>query len=311
MEKEQDIIVAVTGRNIATNQEYRFSGSFFADCTGDGTLGFLAGADFRMGRESKAETGESLASEKADDFTLGTSNLWASLEKDSVSSFPATPWALQFSDEYHIDKGKADWEWETGFGNFNTIYEAEKIRDHNLRAIYGNWSYLKNNKAAKYAKSELAWVAYIGGKRESRRLLGDHILNQMDIQEGKFYPDGAVTATWTIDLHFPDPKNSKYFEGQEFFAGTKHIKVAPYTIPYRCLYSRNIQNLFMAGRNISTTHVAFGSTRVMRTCGMMGEVVGFASYLTKKHKTSPRGVYQDHLDELVTILKGETLAPQP
>ncbi|WP_138483705.1 FAD-dependent oxidoreductase [Dyadobacter bucti] len=311
VEKEQDIIVAVTGRNIATNQEYRFSGSFFADCTGDGTLGFLAGADFRMGRESKAETGESLASEKADDFTLGTSNLWASLEKDSVSSFPATPWALQFSDEYHIDKGKADWEWETGFGNFNTIYEAEKIRDHNLRAIYGNWSYLKNNKAAKYAKSELAWVAYIGGKRESRRLLGDHILNQMDIQEGKFYPDGAVTATWTIDLHFPDPKNSKYFEGQEFFAGTKHIKVAPYTIPYRCLYSRNIENLFMAGRNISTTHVAFGSTRVMRTCGMMGEVVGFASYLTKKHKTSPRGVYQDHLDELVTILKGETLAPQP
>ncbi len=311
IEKQNDIITAVVGRDIATNQELRFEGSFFSDCTGDGTLGFLAGAEFRMGRESKAETGETLAAEKADDFTLGTSNLWASLPSDTVTAFPETPWALQFSDEYHIDKGKADWEWETGFGNFNTITQAEQIRDHNLRAIYGNWSYLKNHKKDKYAKQELAWVAYIGGKRESRRIIGDHVLNQMDIQEGKFYPDGSVTATWTIDLHFPDAKNSKYFEGQEFFASTKHIKVAPYTIPYRCLYSKNIQNLFMAGRNISTTHVAFGSTRVMRTCGMMGEVVGFAASLANKYKTTPRGVYEKHLPELVGILKGETLAPQP
>lgn len=305
LEKEQDIIVAVVGRDIVTNKELRFSASFFADCTGDGTVGYLAGADYKFGRESRAETNEPLAAEKADDFTLGTSNLWASLPKDTVTTFPATPWALQFSDEYHIDAKKADWEWETGFGNWNTITDAEKIRDHNLRAIYGNWSYLKNNKKEKYANQELAWVAYIGGKRESRRLIGDHVLNQMDIQEGKFYPDGTVTATWTIDLHFPNEKNSTYFKGQEFFASTKHIKVAPYTIPYRCLYSRNIQNLFMAGRNISTTHVAFGSTRVMRTCGMMGEVVGFASYLTKKYKTSPRGVYQNHLDELMAIIKDE------
>ncbi|WP_338872616.1 FAD-dependent oxidoreductase [Spirosoma sp. SC4-14] len=308
VEKDKDKIVAVVGRDIATNQETRFEGTYFSDCTGDGTIGYLAGADYRFGRESKAETGESLAAEKTDDFTLGTSNLWASLERDTISSFPETPWALPFSDEYHIDQPKADWEWETGFGNYNTITDAEKIRDHNLRAIFGNWSYLKNNKKEKYAKRELAWVAYIGGKRESRRIIGDHILNQMDIQDGKQYPDGTVTATWTIDLHFPDPKNSKYFDGQEFFAGTKHIKVAPYTIPYRCLYSKNISNLFMAGRNISTTHVAFGSTRVMRTCGMMGEVVGFASYVAKKYNTSPRGVYQDHLPEFMAIIKDEPTA---
>jgi hypothetical protein len=303
VETENKTIKSVVGRNILTNQEYRFSGTYFSDCTGDGTIGYLAGADFRMGRESKAETGESLAPDKADNFTLGTSNLWASVDRDSLTTFPVTPWAIPFSEEYHVDSHKADWEWETGFGNFNTITEAEKIRDHNLRAIYGNWSYLKNNKKEKYGKKQLAWVAYIGGKRESRRLLGDHILTQMDIQDGKFYPDGTATATWTIDLHFPDPKNSKYFEGQEFFAGTKHIKVAPYTIPYRCLYSRNITNLFMAGRNISTTHVAFGSTRVMRTCGMMGEVVGYAAYVGKKHQTSPRGVYQDYLQELVTLIR--------
>ncbi|WP_257668895.1 FAD-dependent oxidoreductase [Parapedobacter tibetensis] len=303
VEKEGDRIVAVIGRDIGTNQELRFRGSLFSDCTGDGTVGFLAGADYREGRESKAETGESFAPEKADDFTLGTSNLWAALERDTASSFPETPWTIQFSDEYHIDDHKADWQWETGFGNMNTITDAEKIRDHNLRAIYGNWSYLKNRKPEKYRNWELAWVAYIGGKRESRRLMGDHILTQMDIQEGKMYPDASVTATWTIDLHFPDAENTKYFPGEEFFAATKHIRVKPYTIPYRCLYSRNISNLFMAGRNISTTHVAFGSTRVMRTCGMMGEVVGFAAYLCKKHGTEPRGIYHDHLDEFVAILK--------
>lgn len=303
VEKTGDKITAVIGRDIPSGQEYRFSGTYFSDCTGDGTVAYLAGAEFRFGRESKAQTGESLAAEKPDSFTLGTSNLWASLPKDTESSFPATPWALQFSDEYHIDEPKSDWEWETGFGNFNTIYQAEQLRDHNLRAIYGNWSYLKNHKKEKYAKSELAWVAYIGGKRESRRIVGDHVLTQMDIQEGKQYPDGCVTATWTIDLHFPDAKNNQYFPGQEFFASTKHIRVAPYTIPYRCLYSRNISNLFMAGRNISTTHVAFGSTRVMRTCGMMGEVVGYAAYIGKKNNTSPRGVYEKHLSELMNIIK--------
>ncbi|GAB3273437.1 FAD-dependent oxidoreductase [Larkinella harenae] len=311
IEKKGNAITAVIGRDIATNKEVRFTGTYFSDCTGDGTLGHLAGADYRFGRESKTETGESLAAEKSDDFTLGTSNLWASLERDTATSFPEVPWALPFSDEYHIDEARSDWQWETGFGNYNTITDAEKIRDHNLRAIYGNWSYLKNNKKDKYSKRELAWVAYIGGKRESRRLLGDYILNQMDIQEGKQYSDGTVTATWTIDLHFPDAKNSKYFEGQEFFAGTKHIKVAPYTIPYRCLYSKNINNLFMAGRNISTTHVAFGSTRVMRTCGMMGEVVGFAAYVAKKYNTSPRGVYQEHLPEFMAIIKDEPAPAKP
>lgn len=303
VEKEGEEIVAVIGRNIRTNQETRFRGTYFADCTGDGTVGYLAGANYRMGRESRAETGESFAPEKADNFTLGTSNLWASLPVDSVTSFPETPWALPFSDEYHIDEERSDWEWETGFGNMNTITEAEKIRDHNLRAIYGNWSYLKNNKSEKYGKRELAWVAYISGKRESRRLIGDHILTQMDVQEGKIYPDATVTATWTIDLHFPQKENSLYFPGEEFFASTKHIRVEPYTIPYRCLYSRNIPNLFMAGRNISTTHVAFGSTRVMRTCGMMGEVVGMAAAIANNHKTTPRGVYEQYLEELIGMIR--------
>ncbi len=303
VEMKNDQIQAVIGRHIKTNQEFRFEGSYFADCTGDGTVGFLSGADFRMGRESKSQTQEPSAPNNSDNFTLGTSNLWAAQRKSMESSFPECPWTIQFSDEYHIDQFQSDWQWETGFGNFNTITQAEEIRDHNLRAIYGNWSFLKNQKADKYKFYELVWVAYIGGKRESRRLLGDHILTETDIVNGVQYPDGCVTATWTIDLHFPEASNSKYFPGEEFFASTKHIRVKPYTIPYRCLYSRNITNLFMAGRDISTTHIAFGSTRVMRTCGMMGEVVGFAAYLCKKHNTIPRGVYQNHLSELISLIE--------
>ena len=132
----------------------------------------------------------------------------------------------------------------------------------------------------------------------------------MDIQDGVMYSDGLVTATWTIDLHFPNAENSKYFPGEEFFAATKHIRVQPYTIPYRCLYSRNVPNLFMAGRDISTTHVAFGSTRVMRTCGMMGEAVGYAASVCRKYDVLPRAVYEQHLDELIDLVSEDIVEVQ-
>ncbi len=125
VEVEGDRIKSVVARHIEDNTELRFRGKYFADCTGDGTIGFLAGADFRMGREGKDETGESLAPSKRDDFTLGSSNLWYASEKNEESEFPECPWALQFSEEYYLDQNKADWRWETGFGHFNTIEDAE------------------------------------------------------------------------------------------------------------------------------------------------------------------------------------------
>lgn len=310
VEMEGNRIVSVLARNIETNKEFRFRGTLFADCTGDGTLGYLAGADYRQGRESRSETGESMAPEEADDFTMGSSNLWNAVEEPYPSEFPETPWALPFSDEYHWEGTRSRWTWETGFGNFNTVWDAEKIRDHNLRAIYGNWSYLKNHKKEKYANWKLNWVAHISGKRESRRLLGDHILNQQDLQDHVIYPDGVVTTTWDIDLHFPDSVNSKYFPGEEFISWYVHPDIKPYPVPYRCLYSRNIGNLMMAGRNISVTHVALGTIRVMRTTGMMGEVLGHAAYLCIKHQTDPRGVYERHLDEMKGMLD-ETLLFNP
>jgi hypothetical protein len=141
-------------------------------------------------------------------------------------------------------------------------------------------------------------VAYVAGKRESRRLLGDVILTQQDVQERRPYPDGFVTTTWSLDLHYPDPANTKYFPGEEFKTICKTPAIKPYAVPYRCFYSRNVENLFMAGRDISVTHVALGTVRVMRTCGMMGEVVGMAASICKNRHTTPRGVYVEHLPEL-------------
>ena len=157
--------------------------------------------------------------------------------------------------------------------------------------------------AIAYKNRKLGWVAYIAGKRESRRLMGDYILKEDDLTKNVFHEDASFTTTWSIDLHWPDPENSKHFPGNEFKAVTKHILIYPYAAPYRCLYSRNINNLFMAGRNISVTHVALGTTRVMRTTGMMGEVVGMAASLCKKHATTPRGVYQSYLNELKQLME--------
>ena len=296
-------LTALYARHIESGEELRFPAALFADCTGDGTIGFLAGADYRIGRESRVETGEFMAPGEADHMTMGMSNLWNATESDTPSTFQECPWALQFSEQYHLDMPRADWRWETGFGNFDMIADAEKIRDHNFRAIYGNWAFLKNHKTGKYRYLRLNWIAYISGKRESRRLLGDYILTQDDIEKRVIHDDGFVTTTWDLDLHFPDSTNSLFFPGQEFISWYRHPDIEPYPVPFRCLYSRNLTNLMMAGRNISVTHVALGTVRVMRTTGMMGEVLGYAAYLCAKHRTTPRGLHRHHLEEFKALLR--------
>jgi hypothetical protein len=304
VEKQGNRITAVIAQDIQKGTQSRFAAPLFADCTGDGTLGYLAGADFRMGRESKAETGESLAPEVPDKMTMGASVQWYSIESDKPSRFPDCPWALQFNEQscHYLTRG--DWNWETGM-NRDQITEFEYVRDYALRAVFGNWSYLKNKSRdrMKYANRQLEWVAYIAGKRESRRLLGEVILRQQDVQRGRRFPDSFVTSTWSIDLHYPDPKNSQYFPGEEFRSIAKYAKIRPYPIPYRCLYSRNISNLMMAGRCISVTHVALGTVRVMRTGGMMGELIGMAASLCKKHNTTPHDVYENHIGELKRLAR--------
>ena len=302
--KDGDKVAAVLIRNIETAQEIWLEAPLFSDCTGDGTIGFLAGAHYRMGREARHEYGETLAPETSDKLTMGASVQWYSRNNSNVTSFPEFSYGVKF-DESNCEKvTMGEWKWETGM-NYDQIYDAERIRDYGLLVVYSNWSYLKNHLKdnEKYRDRSLEWVAYIAGKRESRRLLGDYILKQDDIDKNVYHEDGSFTASWSIDLHFPDPENSRRFPGAEFKAATVHNWIYPCTVPYRCLYSRNIENLFMAGRNISVTHVALGTVRVMRTTGMMGEVVGMAAYLCGKHDCSPRQVYQSHLPELKVLMQ--------
>ena len=302
--KDGNRISAVLIRNIQTAEEIWLEAPLFADCTGDGTIGFLSGAHWRMGRESRDEYGETLAPETADKMTMGASVQWYSKRGDKPAEFPEFSYGVEFN-EHNCEKvTMGEWKWETGM-NFDQIYDAERIRDYGLLVVYSNWSYLKNHLKdnEKYRDRSLEWVAYIAGKRESRRLLGDYILKQDDIDKNVFHEDGSFTASWSIDLHFPDPDNSIKFPGAEFKAATVHNWIYPCTVPYRCLYSRNIDNLFMAGRNISVTHVALGTVRVMRTTGMMGEVVGMAASLCHTHGCSPRQVYQEHLDELKALMQ--------
>lgn len=304
VKKDENKIESIIIKHIETGEEICLVAPIFSDCTGDGTIGYLAGADYRMGRESRTEFGEELAPEVADSVTMGTSTQWYSVKKNKKTFFPIFKYGIEFNKDNAEVVTMGEWKWETGM-NLDQINDFERIRDYGLLVVYSNWSFLKNELVNndKYNNLELGWLAYIGGKRESRRLLGDYILKQDDIDKNVFHEDASFTTTWSIDLHFPDSVNSKNFPNKEFKAATKHIYIYPYAVPYRCLYSRNIDNLFMAGRNISVTHVALGTVRVMRTTGMMGEVVGMAASLCKKYNTTPRMIYQSNLDELKVLMK--------
>ena len=298
IEKEGTKIKSVIAKHIESGNEICVEAPLFSDCTGDGTIGVLAGAEYRMGRESKNEFGESRAPDIADKMTMGASAMWYTTDTKSPQLFPEFDYGIEFNEQNYQDETKGDWEWETGM-NYDQIKDFERIRDYGLLAIYSNWSFMKN-KLNKYPNHKLEWVAYISGKRESRRLIGDYILKEDDITQYKVYNDGTATTTWTIDLHYP--KNEPGIT-DAFKAGTVHTQIFPYPIPYRCFSSKNIENLFMAGRNISVTHVALGTVRVMRTTAMMGEVVGMAASLCKQYNTTPRGVYESHLNQLKKLMK--------
>ncbi|MDD2599709.1 MAG: FAD-dependent oxidoreductase [Kiritimatiellae bacterium] len=316
VEMDGSKIKAVIGRHVESGAESRFAAPVFADCTGDGSVGVAAGAEYRHGREGRDEFNEPTAPEKSDSMTMGSSVQWYSVEEQTKAPFPDIKWGLDFNETKCERVKMGEWTWETGM-NQHQIHEFERVRDYGMLVVMSNWSFLKNHSKDKemYTGSKLDWVAYVAGKRESYRLVGDLLLTELDLINDKIYPDGTACTTWTVDLHYPDPKNTKNFPGTEFKSIAKHIPIYPYPIPYRCFYSRNVDNLFMAGRNISVTHVALGTTRVMRTTGMMGEVVGMAAAICVKNNCNPRGVYTDHLGELKALMQkgigvGEQQPPQ-
>ncbi len=307
---ESGRITGVAAQNIVNSSLIRLNGTWFADCTGDGIIGFLAGADFDLSA-----------------VVMGRSNLWNIRDTGSSIEFPRCPWALDLTKKMfpgrkgdlgspnHRFDGLFGWYWESGFER-DQFAEGEYIRDNNFRAMYGVWDCLKNVDKV-YPNHEINSARYISGKRESRRLLGDVILTTQDLKSSKVYTDGCVPCTWDIDVHVANPLFTDKVGNKEGFTEWPFISDAPmgentlypnrpYWLPYRCLYSRNVPNLFMAGRNISVTHEALGATRVQPTTGMMGEVVGMAVSLCKKYNTDPRRVYEKYLDELKVLMDAGT-----
>jgi hypothetical protein len=291
-------IRSVDAMHIESGKALRFDAPVFIDCTGDGWIGFWAGADFRYGRESRNEFGEAWdkhgdlwSPEKPDNRVMGSSVLWNSHQLEEPSDFPEVPWALDVAQGLAAING--EWQWEFSRNDLHQIDDAEEIRDHMFRAIYGSFSNAKKN--PENAKVALKWVAYIAGKRESRRLMGDYIYTMQDVLKRREFPDAVVEEMRAIDVHYQEALIGR---PQDFLSEALFRQTEIYYIPFRSLYSRNIENLMMAGRCFSCSHIGLSGPRVMRTTGQMGIATGNAAALCIEHNTTPRGVYQNHLAEL-------------
>ncbi len=310
IEKDGKTVKAVICTNTLTGKKTRIKGENFSDCSGDGIIARKMGCETMYGRESRAEYGESLAPEVAQNLVMGQSIRWYSEEQDTYAPFPKIDWKLNIDNKSCLNCMSGDWEQETGFSR-DMINETEYIRDYGLRAIYQNWSFQKHDyiQKEKFANRRLVWVSPVGGKRESVRIKGDHVLTQQDLEDKVFYEDGTACVTWSIDMHFPEPTNLEEF-GEAFRSFAYHRGIEkPYPVPYRCLYAKDAENLFIGGRLVSSSHVAFSAIRVMRTLGSLGEVVGLASAVCKKYGCTPREVYTEHLDDLKALMTNGVPCP--
>ena len=294
-------IVSITGWQGTAETWHTVRARLFADCSGDSILAPLSGAEFRIGREARAEFDEDIEPEIADQRTMGMSCLVQGREMDSPQEFVPLPWANRYgscADLPHRGHGvnSTNFWWIELGGEQDSIHDTERLRDQLLKVSYGVWDHIKNHCEQDATNWALEWVGHLPGKRESRRYIGDHILTQNDIRaEGRF-DDLVAYGGWSMDDHHPGGMN---WPGQPTIF---HPAPAPYGIPYRCLYSRNIDNLLFAGRNISATHAAMSSTRVMATCATMGQAVGTAAAIAAANGLSPRGVYEDRVSELKQAL---------
>lgn len=298
-------IESVSGLQTTTETRYVFSAPLFVDDTGDGTVGYLAGAEYRYGREAKAEFDEKFAPEIADDGVLPSTMVF--FAHDVGHPVPYTP------PKFAKDLTKTDvlehriippdmfhqflWFYELD-GNRNQMDEYEDILQHHRELVYGVWDYIKNS--GKYASENYAfsYISPVAGKRESRRLMGDYILTERDIIEQRDFEDTVGHGGWSIDLHALDGFYSKELINRHIYL--KGI----YQIPYRCCYSKDVPNLFLEGRSMSVSHVALGSVRTMATLSTVGQANAVAAFLCKKYGISPRQVGQEHLEELQQLLLG-------
>jgi hypothetical protein len=288
-----DAIASVRCFNSQNSTEYRLRAPLFCDASGDGVLGFLSGAAFRMGAESKNEFGEKFAPTSEYGELLGHTIYFYSKDVGRPVTYVPPAYALRdirkiprFRNFNAREYGCQLWWIEYG-GRLDTVHDTESIKWELWRVVYGVWNHIKNSGQFPNADNlTLEWVGTIPGKRESRRFEGDYMLRQQDIVEQRSHPDAVSFGGWSIDLHPADGVFSEKPGCNQW-----HSK-GVYQIPYRCMYSRNIANLFLAGRTISASHVAFGSSRVMATCAYGGQAVGMAAAICARKGLRPRDLLQ-------------------
>ena len=310
-------IAAVKAVDTLDGSIWVYRGKMFIDCTGDGWVGYYAGAKYRLGREARDEFGEDLAPEQADTITMsgcimgGRSISYRAEDTGRPVEYTPPPWAAQLppAEEFgRRPRGFTGGQWWLEHrGDIDDIWDAEQARDELIRISFGYWDYIKNawpeqQRAATYA---LTYVPIVDAKRESRRLVGDYILTQNDVMSAAVFPDRISYGGWPLDVHHP----RGIFSGKEGpFDCNPHVPI--YTIPFRCLYSKNIDNLLFAGRDVSVTHMALGSVRVQGTLAALGQAAGTAAALCLEHGVTPRGLYEHRIDELQqTLVKHDQYIP--
>lgn len=287
-EKQGDAIRRVVGWQFNSYTFHEVTASYFIDCSGDSILAPLSGARYRVGREAAAEFGEPAANEQPDRKTMGSSVLLQARETDHPCPFLPPPWAYRYPTDasmrlhsHEVTPSGTNFWWIEISDGFDTIADAQAINEELLKIVYGVWDHLKNQEDHGLSNWELEWVGFLPGKRESRRYEGPYILRQRDLEEGGRFPDAVAYGGWTMDNH--DPLGF-YHMGYS----SRHVQVkVPYTIPLRCLYSVNVPNLLFAGRNISATHMALSSTRVMATCALMGQAAGTCAAVSAERGCMP------------------------
>lgn len=297
--EDRRTIQSCTGWMTGSERSIRFESPLFLDCTGDALIGFLAQAKYRIGREARSEFNEIWAPPVADQITLGSTIFFHTKDAGHPVEFVRPSFARDISSTtipiHRIlstgDSGAKYWWIEFG-GELDTIHEDAAIRDELWSAIYGIWDYIKNSGKFDAANLTLEWVGSIPGKRESRRLVGDYMLTQNDVIAQRPFDDRVAYGGWMVDLH---PTKGMY---DERGAAQNMYVNGVFHIPFRCLYSVNVDNLLFAGRNISASHAGFGATRVMATCAAMGEAAGTAAALCLEKETSPRKLGLDHIGAL-------------
>ena len=296
-----DRIRSIRGWQGTSETWHTVEAGLFADCSGDSILAPLSGAEFHVGREARRAFDEDIEPEAADDKTMGMSLLIQARETDRPQPFVAPTWAKVYASDAGLphrghDILKTNYWWIEVGGEQHAIHDTEACRDELLQIAFGVWDHIKNRGDHGADNWALDWVGFLPGKRESRRYVGDHVLTQNDVRAGGRFEDLVAYGGWPMDDHHP---GGMHWPGEPTIF---HPAPSPFGIPYRCLYSRNVSNLFCAGRNISATHAALSSTRVMATCATLGQAVGTAAAIAAREHLAPRGVYRERIAALQQAL---------